>query len=337
MELIGIFNWSVSALLPLLAIYLILTVSLNIQYGYVGIINFGVVAFFMVGAYTSAVLTVDAPGQFESYIGGWSLPIPLGWAAGAVAAVVLALIVALPVIRLREDFLAIATIAVAEILRTVSNGVDGFLNRGEGFFGIPAPLIGVTDERDIYRWIILGILVAAAAAALIIAYLISTSPWGRALRAVRDNETTGRAVGKNVTALKLQAFVVGAAMSGFAGAVYAHYIRAISPGSFLDLPFTFLVWTMLIVGGVGRYSGAVVGTIIVGTIWYGMDLLQGYLPDVDTQYFFALRHFLVGGLIVLFILFRPKGILPESSRVSRFLSRNWLKARKKERQKARQT
>jgi len=319
MDLIGIFNWMVVSLLPLMAIYLILTTALNIQYGYAGIINFGVVAFFMVGAYTSAVLTVDAPGQFESYIGGWSLPIPLGWAAGAVAAVVLALAISLPVIRLREDFLAIATIAVAEILRTVSNGVDGFLNRGFGFIGIPRPLAGVTDDFDVYRWILLGILAAAAAAMLIIAYLISTSPWGRALRAVRDNEITGRAVGKNVTALKLQAFVVGAAIMGFGGAVYAHYIRAISPGAFLDLPFTFLVWTMLIVGGVGRYFGGVVGTLIVGFLWFGVSLLQSYTDALSTQYVFAIRHFLIGGLILLFILFRTEGILPERARVSRFL------------------
>jgi len=231
----------------------------------------------------------------------------------------LALIVALPVIRLREDFLAIATIAVAEILRTVSNGVDGFLNRSSGFIGIPRPLAGVADDFDVYRWILLGVLAAAAAIVLIIAYLISTSPWGRALRAVRDNEITGRAVGKNVTALKLQAFVVGAAIMGFGGAVYAHYIRAISPGAFLDLPFTFLVWTMLIVGGFGRYFGVVVGTFIVGFLWFGVSLLQSYTDALSTQYVFAIRHFLIGGLILFFILFRTQGILPERARVSRFL------------------
>lgn len=319
MNLIGVFNWSIEALLPLLAIYLILTVALNIQYGYTGIINFGIVAFFLVGAYTSAVLTVDAPGQFESYIGGWSLPIPLGWLAGMLAAVVLALIVSLPTVRLREDFLAIATIAVAEILRSISNGVDGFLNRGIGFIGIPLPLNSVTDDPDVYRWIILGILLGIALLVLIFAYLLSASPWGRALRALRDNEITTRSAGKNTVMFKLQAFIVGAAIIGLAGAVYAHYIRAISPGAFTDLPFTFLVWTMLIVGGVGRYFGAIVGTIVVGVLWFGISLLQSYTPALDSQYVFALRHFLIGGLIILFILFRPNGIVPERAHVSRFI------------------
>lgn len=328
MDLIGIFNWGIASLLPLLAIYLILTTALNIQYGYAGIINFGVVAFFMVGAYASALLTVDAPGQFESYIGGWSLPIPLGWVAGMVAAAVLAVIVSLPVIRLREDFLAIATIAVAEILRSVANGVDGFLNRSEGIFGIPRPLNSLTSDPDVYRWIILGILLGLAVLVLIVAYLISTSPWGRTLRSLRDNDIATRSVGKNIVFFKLQSFIIGAAIMGLAGALYAHYIRAISPGSFLDLTFTFLVWTMLIVGGIGRYFGAVVGTIIVGGLWFGVNLLQSYAEGLDVQYVIAIRHFLIGGLIVFFILFRPKGIIPEKASVSRFIPRRLANLKK---------
>ena len=343
-ELIGIFNWAVSSLIPLLGIFAILTIALNVQWGYAGIINFGVVAFFMVGAYTSAILTLPPPGSFESYIGGWGLPIVVGWIGGALAAVVLALLVALPVLRLKEDFLAITTIGVAEILRSVALSTPGFLNRGEGLRSISRPLADVTSDPDIYRWVILGIIVAVILLVIFVVWAMGASPWGRVLRSVRDNERTTLSSGKSLFSYKLQSFVFGAAIMGLAGAIYAHYLRAIAPDGFTDLYGTFLVWTMLIVGGSGRIGGALLGTVLIGTIWFGANLAQSYIPDsvvnvfagvvgaisgeestagARSQFVVALRQLLIGGLIILFVVFRPQGLIPEQPKVSRFIKKKW--------------
>ena len=316
----GVIEWGID-ILPLLLLYAILTSALNIQFGYGGIINFGVVAFFMVGAYTAALLTLPPPSSFESHILGLELPVPVGWLAGIVAALVLVVLVALPVVRLREDFLAIVTIGVAEILRTVANGADGFVNRSQGLIGIPQPLRGLTDDPDIYRWVEIGVMGAILLAVVGIGYAISTSPWGRVLRSVRDNEQTAVASGKRATLLRLQAFAIGAAVMGLAGAVYAGQLRTIGPEAFHDLNFTFLVWTLLIVGGSGRMLGAVVGALLVGVLWYGVNLVQSYLPQIESQYVLALRQFLIGAIIILFVTFRPQGLIPERATASRFLKR----------------
>ena len=134
----GGLNWTVG-FLTTAAIFAIVALALNVQWGYTGTINFGVVGFFGIGAYVSALLTLDPPGQFENYVGGLELPVPVGWIGGALAGGVLALLVGLPTLRLRDDFLAIATIGIATILRSIANTQEGLVNRARGLNGIPAP------------------------------------------------------------------------------------------------------------------------------------------------------------------------------------------------------
>ncbi|HJM88969.1 MAG TPA: branched-chain amino acid ABC transporter permease [Dehalococcoidia bacterium] len=315
---IGGMNWTVG-FLTTVAIFGILALALNLQWGYAGVFNFGIVAFFMVGAYTSALLTLDPPGEFESYIGGWGLPILVGWLGGTVAGGTLALLIGVPTLRLRRDFLAIATIGVAAILRSVATSVDGFVNRARGLNGIPRPLDQIVDSAD-YKWVLLVITLTMLLAVYIVVSKATASPWGRVLRAIRENEDTARATGKDTVSFRLQSFVLGGMIMGLAGAIWAHRMGTIAPDSFPDLFGTFLVWTMLIVGGSGNNRGAILGALLVGLFWFGTPLIQEDLPDMLGNRVFVLRQFAIGLLVVIFVLLRPEGVLREQPRVSRFVA-----------------
>lgn len=306
------------------AIWSIFALGLNVHWGYTGIFNFGIAGFFMVGAYTTAVMTKEptAGGSYSQYIGGYELPFFVGIAAAAVAAGLLALLVGLPTLRLRADYLAIATIGVAEALRRVAINERGLVNGTRGMIGIPAPLHGIVSTRsDYYSLLFLGLAVVV----LIIVYIAVErgirSPWGRVLRAMREDELTTAASGKNVNAFRMQSFVLGAMIMGAGGAMYAHHIRAIAPETFEPFFGTFIIWAMLIVGGSGNNKGAVLGAFIVWGIWSGTGLLADELPGLLRERVFYLRLLFIGLLIVGALLLRPNGVLGEERQVSIFVER----------------
>jgi branched-chain amino acid transport system permease protein len=314
----GGLHWTVG-FLTTVAIFAIVALGLNLQWGYTGVFNFGVVAFFMVGAYTSALLTLPPPDPgFEDYLGGWSLPVPVGWLAAMGAAGLLALVIGLPTLRLRRDFLAIATIGIAAILRSVANSVEGLVNRARGLNGVPRFLDELATGED-YRWVMLGIALVMLVLVYLVVSRLTGSPWGRVLRAIRENEDTARASGKDTVSFRMQSFVLGGMIMGLGGAIFAHRVNAIAPTSFTDLFGTFLVWTMLMVGGSGNNRGAVLGALVVGFFWFGVPLLQEDLPDFLGDRVFMIRQLVIGLLIVAFLLRRPAGLLPEERRISRFV------------------
>ena len=268
----GATNWT-AGFITTVAIFGIVALGLNLQWGYTGVFNFGVVAFFLVGAYTSAILTVDAPGEFEDYVGGFSLPVPVGWLAGMGAGGALALLVGLPdVAPAAGTFLAIATIGIAAILRSIANSQPGLVNRGRGLNGIPRFLDELASGDD-YRWVLLGITVVMLVVVYLVVTRITGSPWGRVLRAIRENEDTAKASGKNTVNFRMQSFVLGGMIMGLAGAIWAHRIGTIAPTAFSDLFGTFLVWTMVMVGGSGNNRGVVLGAVVVGfdVVWHAAD------------------------------------------------------------------
>ncbi|MCH7523365.1 MAG: branched-chain amino acid ABC transporter permease [Chloroflexi bacterium] len=318
------------------AIFSIFSLGLNVQWGYTGIFNFGVMAFFLVGANTAAIITKPpASGEFVQYVGGFGdkldfipwldsdqwLPFLIGAAGAAVACGILAFLLSIPALRLRQDYLAIATIGIAELLRRVTIEERGLVNGTRGLPGIPRPLGDLVETGD-YKFIILGIVVIV----LIIVYIAVErgirSPWGRVLRALREDELTTAASGKNVFAFKSQGFVLGAMIMGVGGAMYAFANSSISPDNFTHFFGTFIFWAMLIVGGSGNNKGAILGAYIVWGFWRITILLQAYdLPDfLETRIFF-IRDFAIGALIVVFLLLRPKGLLPEVPRVSIWVDR----------------
>ena len=314
----GVVNWTVG-FLTTVAFFAILALALNTQWG-AGILNFGVAAFFMTGAYVSAIFTLDPPQLLESYIGGWGLPVAFGWLMAALSGAVLALLLSIPMLRLRDDFLAITTIGVAAILRSIANSVDGLVNRARGLNGLPRFLDQLVVGEE-YRWLALVVALAMVAFVFWLVSRATASPWGRVLRAIRDNEDTARASGKNTIAFRIQAFVLGGVLMGLAGGLYAHELKSVAPSGFSNVIGTFFVWAMLIVGGSGNHKGVLVGALAVGFFWFGTPLFQESLPDWLGSRVFQVRQLIIGALIVIFLLWRPQGLLAERARVSRYVRR----------------
>jgi branched-chain amino acid transport system permease protein len=316
-------------------IYAIFTLALNVQWGYTGVFNFGVAAFFMVGAYTAAIFTKPpSEGEFVQYIGGFGdflspdvlgaeewLPFLVAVAAAGAAAGALAALLSIPTLRLREDYLAVATIGIAELLRRVVIQERGLVNGTNGMVGIPGPLDGVIDPAD-WKYLFLVIVAVALAIVFIAAERGIRSPWGRVLRALKEDETVTEASGKNVFAFKMQGFVLGAVIMGMGGAFFAFFNGAVGPETFDHFFATFLFWAMLIVGGSGNNWGAVAGAFTVWGIWTISLQLNGYdLPTALQLRIFFIRDFIIGSVIVIVLLLRPQGMLPEQRRVSLWVER----------------
>jgi len=308
MEWISILNYPVY-LAIFVCIYGCLAIGLNIQWGYAGLFNAGVAGFFAIGAYTSAILTTP---HAEGRIGGFDLPVP----AGIVGAMLLAALIAWPIgricLRFRSDYLAIVTIGVAEGIRLVARSEEWLTNSARGISGIPRPFGDLPYAQAQLAY--LGI----TAAILLVVYLLverqAVSPWGRMMRAIRDNEDAARAMGKDVPHRRLEAFVLGSATMGLAGALYVHLARTITPDAIDPMLVTFLVWIMVILGGSGNNRGVLLGAVIVWVIWSMSEIVTDQLPAE-----FALkakygRMFLIGLLLQVVLRFRPQGLLPEALR-----------------------
>ena len=296
-------------------IYALASVGLNMQFGYAGLLNFGHVASGLVGAYGAAI-TVNSGG-----------PLWLGIIIGVAAAAALGLLLGLPTLRLRADYLAIATISVAEILRVVANsarlqsvtgGPIGINNVADDFFEInPIPRgrygWGSFSYNQNTLWTMLVGWSLVAIACLIV-WRLTRSPWGRLLKAVREDEEATRALGKNVFGMKLQAFVLGSVFGGIAGILFAFDGGFVKPDFFVAQT-TFNWYLVVILGGVATVLGPPVGAIV---FWFVISLFNSLLSQAigadgwwiisstDTG---AVRYVLVGLAIVLLLVFRPQGIL----------------------------
>jgi branched-chain amino acid transport system permease protein len=322
MDASGLLSYLVS-LAIMGGIYAVFALGLNIQWGYTGLFNIGIAGFFAVGAYTSALITTPMPeGVYATYVEqliGLNLPFPFGLLGAAAMSALLALIVGLPALRLREDYLAIATIGIGESIRLIFNNERWLANGPRGLTGLPQPWRAWVEPQH-YHYLYLVIVLLTV---VIVYWAIERgirSPWGRVLRAIREDEIAAAMNGKNVFAFKLQALVLGAAIMGLGGALYAHYVRAISPDAFTPLFGTFLVWVMLMLGGSGNNKGAIVGAFLVWGIWTGST----FVTDQTLPPFWAarapyLRFLIIGVILEVIILLRPQGILGEERRVSKLL------------------
>ena len=274
-------------------IYALLAIGLNLQYGETGLINFGHVAFFALGAYTSALLALR----------GW--PLVATFTAAAAVAALAAVPLGLAALRLREDYLAIVTLGFSETVR-ITLQQEQWLTQGvQGLPGIPK-LFGWLGRgsSDIATFLALAAAVALAAWAT---HLLKASPFGRLLRAIRDNEAAVIALGKDPARYKIQVFMFGAALAGVAGAFYAHFLTFISPEQFVPL-VTFYVWMSIILGGVGSVRGALAGTTLLVAFLEGSRFLRDLVPGVAEVQMASVRLAVVGLAIILFVLYRPQGL-----------------------------
>ncbi|WP_404378406.1 branched-chain amino acid ABC transporter permease [Caenispirillum salinarum] len=301
MELSGLLFYGIS-LLTLAGIYGILSLGLNLQWGFTGQFNIGIAGFFAIGAYSTAILTA-APSN--SFIGGFGLPTPVGLVVAVIMSGLLSVLIGWVTMRLRTDYLAIATIGIAEIIRLLLKNEDWLTNGVRGIPAVPKPL-----GLDSPLAFLIGVIVVLAVV-YVLMEAARKSPWGRVLRAIRENENGVMAAGKNIQRFRLEAFVVGSTVMGLAGGLYAHYFGFISPEAFEPLFATFLVWVMLIAGGSGNNKGAILGAVLIWFVWSGSELATGYLPAERQAQAGAVRVLLVAVLLQVILLTRPQGLLPE--------------------------
>jgi branched-chain amino acid transport system permease protein len=328
------------------SIYAVITLGLNVQWGYTGLFNIGIAAFFSVGAFTTALVTTTRPtgaaAAFSQQAFGLGAPFLVGvLAAGAVAGL-LALLVGGPTLRLRGDYLAIATIGIAELVRLVFQNESWLVNGPQPLRGIPQPLVCLVRD-DGCPWLpapLMGLFAPLAPRDYTYVYLVIAalfvigvylvlerairSPWGRVLRAVREEEDAAAMSGKDVGRVRLQAFVVGAVIMGIGGALYAHYMISIDYSHFDSLYATFLIWVMLMLGGSGNNRGAIVGAFVIWGVWTGaaflVDVLRPLLAAISDDLPARgpyLRLLLISLLLIFILLFRPKGLIGEERFVSR--------------------
>ena len=306
-DLSGLLSYA-SFFLVFATVYAIITLGLNLQWGYTGLFNVGVAGFVALGAYTSALLTT--PPQ-SGQLAGFNLPVAVGMvAAMAVTGLMGALIGALA-LRLRQDYLAITTFGIAVTIQLFANNAKSLTGGPFGVQFIPKPL---------QAWLGAGLpwtlaYLALALVLLAVAYLalekLVNSPWGRVLRAIREDEDAASALGKASFSFRLQSFVIGSMLMGLGGALYAHFVGFIAPDDFLPI-LTFQLWAMLIVGGSGNNRGAILGAYVVWGFWTAAGgLMRGWVPQAEQARAAALQVVLIGCLIALMLVLRPKGIWGE--------------------------
>jgi branched-chain amino acid transport system permease protein len=304
MELAGLLSYFVF-FASFACIYAIMALGLNIQWGMTGQINIGIAGFYAVGAYTSAILTTPPS---PDHLGGFALPVIVGLIGAVIVSAVIALLIGMITVNLRSDYLAIATIGLAEIIRFLIKNEEQITHGVRGIAEIPRPLL---ESGPLAGPVFLLVALIAVMIAYFLVERARVSPWGRVLRAIRDNEDAAKAAGKNVVSFRLQAFVVGSALMGLAGGLYAHFFGFISPEAFQPVFGTFIVWAMLIVGGSGNNKGALLGTVLVWLVWSGTEIVTRALPpDMATQAG-AARVLMVGVLLQIVLLTRRQGVLPE--------------------------
>jgi branched-chain amino acid transport system permease protein len=337
-QFIGILNYIVFFAITA-GTYGVLSLGLNIQWGYTGLFNIGVAGFYALGAYTSALLSGPPPMAWEGRIfGGFELPFIFGLLGAAIVSGFVAFLIGIPTLKLKADYLAIATIGIAETIRLILKNENWLTNSVWGLKGIPSPLYGPIQHgidfllkghpnlppwlHDLiskgYNWFYLLLILVILALLYFTIERILRSPWGRVLKAIREDEDATAMSGKDTFRFKLQALILGAMIMGIGGSLYAHYARFISPLSFKPLYGTFIIWVMLILGGSGNNKGAILGASVIWGIWAGTDFLTGYLPFSATQSA-ALRIISIGILLEVILLWRPQGILGEEKHVSSIL------------------
>ncbi|HET6157138.1 MAG TPA: branched-chain amino acid ABC transporter permease [Dongiaceae bacterium] len=302
---LSFFNYLI-ALGTMSGIYAVLCLGLNLQWGFAGLFNAGIAGFFAIGAYTAAILTTpDSP----HYLGGFGLPIIFAWPIAMLLSGAVAWAIGRICLRLQGDYLAMATIGIAEVIRLVikneewlTSGTRGIPNIARPFEELPSPWSSLAFMALVL--VLVAIIYWAAERAW-------ASPWGRTMRAIRDSDVAAAAIGKDVTQFRVEAFVFGAMIMGLAGALSAHYFKFLGTSATEPMMATFLVWVMLIVGGSGNNRGAILGAAVIWVIWSATELLTNRLPGEWITRTSYIRVLLIGILLQIVLQRFGKGLVPE--------------------------
>jgi branched-chain amino acid transport system permease protein len=297
--------------------------ALNLQFGVSGIVNFSFIVFQATGAYTAAVLAMPPASQMAAteqvYVLGLNLPFPLPWIGAMLAGALLAIPVGLVVLRrLRSDYQAIAMLVLSVIANTVITNYRPLLNGAAGVELVPQPLSDRLNPNSVsYGYLYAGMTVLCVILALFVASRIVNSPFGRTLRAMREHELAATALGKNTVALKMVIFIVGGAIAALSGAILVQYITTWAPDTWL-YPETIILFAAIIVGGRGNNLGAIMGGLLVPLAF---EEAPRFIPEQIGSFTMpsglvpAMEWVVIGLLIIGFLWFRPKGVIPERRRV----------------------
>jgi ABC-type branched-subunit amino acid transport system permease subunit len=335
MDFLSVLNSSAAEILsPTTAAFALATIGLNVHFGYSGLLNFGQAAFMAVGAYAFAIFTMQVDPTATLGWPAW-LSFLVAILVAVVAAVAFGLVLGIPTLRLRGDYLAIVTIAAAEIIRftvrtqdltAVTGGSQGL--RGQDFkgdFTAMNPLSGGTygfgpwtaTAYDTWVRIVAWSLVIVA---LLLVWLLMRSPWGRVIKGIREDEDAVRSLGKNVYGYKMQALVLGGVMGGLAGVMFV-LPRAVQPDNFATT-MTFYIWTALLLGGAATVFGPLLGSVLFWVLlaFTGgvINLLHstGIFGDMSGSQAGQIRFVLVGLALMALVIFRPQGILGNKKELS---------------------
>lgn len=289
-----------SGIVAIISIYVMITLSLDLQFSYGNLINFGMVGYVAVGAYTYAIVTQLPPTSVDDYAFGFGAPMWVGLLAAVVVGLIFGVITGWPALRLRGDYFALTTFAVAEVVQSVlvnskplSNGLLGLM--------VQRPFqTALLPDYQTFAFALL-IVVLTAVVYLLIRRIVG-SPFGKLVLAVSDDETGALAVGKSVSRTRMQTFVLGAGIAGLAGGLYAMYVTLLVPSLFVA-ELTFTVWIALVLGGVRNRYGAVLGVAVL----IGFQEATAFLnvsPE-QTAFISSLRLSLTGLLMVIVLMIRP--------------------------------
>jgi branched-chain amino acid transport system permease protein len=283
--------------LTICGIYALLALSLNLIWGGVGLVNLGLAGFFAVGAYASAIAT------------GAGAPVLAGWGAALIVGAAVGLVVTFATLRLRDDYLAIVTLGFAEVIRLIALNERWLTKGSDGISGIRAPL---KAELGLQGFSLFYLALDSTIVLLVWLLLrrLDASPYGRAMKAIREDQQLAAFAGKQVLRFKWQAFALSAAIAALAGALYAHFQSYISPDHFQPL-ITIYIFLAVTAGGVGRPSGAVLGAYAVVIFLEATRFATELVPGLQPVQLAALREILVGLALILVLHLRPQGLLPE--------------------------
>ena len=281
------------ALATIIGIQVLLTLGLTLHYGTTGLVNFGHVAFYALGAYSSALLTLAG------------VPFLVAMAFGVVLAVLASALVGAATLRLREDYFAILTLGFSELLRLLLLNAREVTRGALGIPGIPRPWTHVPGVPDHVAY--LGLVLVAVLIAFVLSGVLARSPLGRTLRAIRDDDQAAMALGKDVLRFRLTSLAWGAGLAAVAGSLWAHYVTYVVPDQFTP-EITFYTWMAMIIGGPGSMRGAVWGTAILVVVLEGTRFAKDIVPMLDAPRLAALRQIVIGlGLIVMTVYVRKLG------------------------------
>ena len=293
--------------------------GLNQQFGVSGVTNFGFIIFQAAGGYAAAILALpnqSANGGFQSYIGGWNLPFPLPWIGAAVVGGLIALPFTFLVgRRLRGDFAAVGLLVAAVLLNLLATNYRPLLDGDAGLSLIPGPLGGQFSlQSSRYQWAFAAGAIVVCALIYLFVRRITESPYGRSLRAMRDNDVVADSLGKNLLSQRTAMLVTGGAIAGLSGGILVSYISTWSPAAW-GYAETVVLFAAVIIGGAGNHLGAILGAVLVPV---GFEEVTRYIPtsnNLPPNLIPSLEWVAIGLLIVAFLWARPQGILPERKRV----------------------